>query len=679
MLKELISRNVRKIQDKIYDFSMKTLPPSEWAEKNLILSSESKFSGMFSYNRSPYTREVVDNMRPNSGVEITAVMKCSQSGFTQSVAIPCMVYHVAESPTNVMFLSSSDTMVQNTIRGRFDTVMESSGLSNLLKTSSVKKANQRTGDTDKKKEYTGGTMINATYNASNLRFHSVEVVVADEYDDAPKTDKKEGSIFDLIKARTKSYADTRRLVFMSSPTVKGISNIEHVYNMGDKRHWNWECPHCKEYIPILWRVEKEDGTYGGIKWELDGNDKLIEDSVHYECQKCCGRIEYKSKYSLNLTGKWIPTAVPEHPSYRSYLFNALCNPPGFESWTDLVRQWMKACPKNEPIDIDALKVFTNTQLGELWEDRGTTPRATGLMNNVGTYKVGRVPDKTCEEDGNGKIALISLSADLGGIMDMVNGIEDVRLDWEILAHTSNGQTYSINHGSIGTFKRSRWRDQKDRANESNRQQWTFNHGLPNSVWNEFKEIIYTPLQGEGEDGLYYDIDITLVDTGHFTKLAYNFITSIKDRKIFGIKGDTVEKPRLTDKNSPIIKHSQENKGLLYILDVNLLKDQAAANMNLVCGTDGTQPSGFMNFPQPSKGKYNLKSFFSHYESEHRVPKIVNGQEVGFMWKKKREDNHFWDIYNYNMAAREIFIADLKRQDSKNRDLSWISFCDMINY
>lgn len=677
MLKELVANNVRKIQDKIYDFSMKTLAPSEWAEKNLILSSESKFSGMFSYNKSPYTKEVVDNMRPNSGVEITAVMKCSQSGFTQSVAIPCMVYHVAESPTNVMFLSSSDKMVQNTIRGRFDTIMESSGLSTLLKTSSVKKANQRSGDTDFKKEYTGGTMINATYNASNLRFHSVEVIIADEYDDAPKTDKKEGNIFDLIMARTKSYADTRRLCFISSPTTKGISNIEQVYEMGDKREWNWECPHCKTYIPILWRIEKEDGTFGGIKWVLDDDNKLIEDSVHYECQNCCGKIQYKDKYKLNLTGVWIPTAVPEHPSYRSYRFNALCNPPGFESWSDLVRQFMKACPKDAPVDIDALKVFTNTQLGELWEDRGTTPKAMSLMNNVGTYKLGKVPDLTCEEEGNGKIALISLAADLGGIMDMVNNIQDARLDWEILAHTTNGQTYSINHGSIGTFKRSRWRDQKDKANESNREQWTFNHGLPNSVWNVFKEIMYEPL--EGESGMFYDIDITIVDTGHFTKLAYNFITSIKDRKIFGIKGDTVEKIRATDKNTAIIKQSQENKGLLYILDVNLLKDQAAANMILPCGTDGTQPSGFMNFPQPAKGKYNLKSYFSHYESEVRVPKIVNGQEVGYVWKKKREDNHYWDVYIYGLASREIFISDLRREDSKYRDIiSWINYCDIIN-
>lgn len=676
MLNDIVSRNVRKIQSNIYDFTMKTLAPSEWAEKNLILSSESKFSGMFSYNRSPYTREVVDNMRPNSGVEITAVMKCSQSGFTQSVAIPTLVYHVAESPCNQMFISSSEKMVQNTIRGRFDTVMESSGLSNLLKTSSVKKANQRTGDTDKKKEYTGGTMINGTYSASDLRYHSVEIIIADEYDDAPKSDKKEGNTFDLIKARTKSYADTRRLVFMSSPTVKGISNIEYVYNMGDKRFWNWECPHCKEYIPILWRVEKEDGTFGGIKWETDENDKLIEDSVHYECQKCCGKIEYRSKYALNLKGKWIPTAVPEHPSYRSYLFNALCNPPGFESWTDLVRQWMKACPKNEPIDIDALKVFTNTQLGELWEDRGTKTQGTALMGNGLHYQRGVIPNLTCEADGNGKIALITLCCDLAGIMDVVNNIQDVRIDWEILAHSTNGQTYSVNHGSIGTFKRSRWRNKRDRDKESDRIQWTFNQGLPDCAWDVLKEIIYTPLIDES--GVYCDIDITLVDTGNFTKLSYNFITGIKDRKVFGVKGKGEQDYSKNEKNGVLIEHSRENKGLSYMLYVNELKDKLASNMILPLGTDGTQPSGYMNFPEPSDGFYGRNNFFLHFESEHRVPLVKNGQEIGYKWEKKNENNHFWDCRVYGLAAPEIFISDLKFQDPRNRDLTWSKYCEIVD-
>lgn len=678
MLEQLVTKNIRNIQSSIYNFSMKTLNPSDWAEKNLILSSESKFSGSLSYDRSPHTREIVDNMRPNSGVEITALMKCSQSAGTQTVVIPCMIYHIAESPTNVMFLSSSDKMVQNTIRGRFDTLMESSGLSNLLKTSSIKKANQRTGDTDFKKEYTGGTMINTTYNASNLRFHSVEVVVADEFDDAPHTDKKEGSIFDLVIARTKSYADTRRLAFISSPTTKGISNIEKVYDMGDKRQWNWECPHCKTYVPILWRVERQDGTFGGIKWKLDDKFKLIPESVHYECQNCNGEILYKDKYKLNLKGKWIPTCEPESPRYRSYQFNALCNPPGFESWSDLAAQFLKACPPNNgPINTDALKTFTNTQLGELWEDRGKSPRSSDLQRNQRTYQIGSIPDNTCDEDGNGKIALISLACDLGGVMDSENNNEDVRLDWEIVAHTSNGQMYSINHGSIGTFKRTQNKTKKDILNDKDRKKWTYNHGMELSVWNKLKEIMYTPLQGES--GLFYDIDITVIDTGHFTKYAENFIESIKDRRTLGIKGQGEESFRKMDKNGAMIKHSLANKGLLYHIDVNMVKDIVSANMALKSGTDGSQPDGFMNFPQPSEGKYGLSNYFSHYEAEHRVPEVKNGVEVGFIWKKKREDNHFFDVAVYNRAARDIFISDLKLYDPKLKDLNWTLYCDAINY
>ena len=677
MLQELFKQNIRRIQDKIYDFDMRTKVISEWSEENIYLTSESKFAGLLSFKRSPYAVEVVNNMMPNSGIELTGIMKCSQSGFTQCLAIPCMVYHAAESPTNQMFVTSSETLIRNTIRGRFDTVMEGKTLKGIIKSTSTKKANQRTGDTDFKKEYTGGSLINITYKPTNLRFHSVEVVVCDEYDDAPKIDKKEGSIFDLVMARTKSYADTRRLAFLSSPTTKGISNIEGVYNLGDKRKWNWLCPHCAQYIPILWRIDREDGSYGGIKWVLNDNDELIEQSVHYECQNCRGRIDYKMKYPLNLTGKWVPTAVPKKPTYRSYSFNALCNPPGFESWVDLVRYWIEACPKGQPVNIEKLKVFTNTQLGELWEDRGTTPRMTALMGNVRNYDVGVIPDKTCEEDGNGKIALITLVCDLGGVMDLVNGIEDVRLDWEIVAHSTNGQTYSIDHGSIGTFKRSKQTSKKERDKDSDRERWTFKEGVPNSVWPVFKEQIYRSLINES--GEYCDIDLTIVDTGHFTKLSYNFIQSITDRNIYGVKGKGIEESfTKIGGNTSLIKHSNENKGLLYILDVNTLKDNLSSNMALTEGTDGTQPRGFMNFPQPSDGKYNKNNFFDHYESEHRVPDLKNGVEVGFVWKKKRENNHFWDVAVYTLASREIFIADWKLYHPKDRDLSWERYCIMID-
>ena len=677
MLHELYKYNVAQIQDSIYDFDPVRLEPSDWVEKNIFLTSaESRYAGFFNYDISPYCREIIDNLSPSSDVEISAVMKCSQSGFTAGVVVPMIPYIISQCPANTLFFSGSEKLVRDTVRDRLDPIIQNSGMKDYIRPNSVKKANQRTGDTDFKKEFSGGSLTCSTYKPSSLRFYSAKFILADEFDDAPRTDKKEGSIRSLVEARAKSYGDTKKIVYISSPTTKGVSNIEEVYNDGDKRQWNWECPYCKTYIPILWKVERDNGTFGGIKWELYDDNKLIEKSVHYECQNCGGRIDYKQKYELNLGGKWIPTCKPKQPQYRSYSFNALCNPPGFNSWTSLVHEFLKACPPNEPVDIGLLKTFTNVQLGELWEDRGKSPRATSLMNNIRNYPIGVVPDDTCEKDDSGKIALISLACDLGGIMDYDNRLEDVRLDWEIIAHTSCGQTYSIKHGSIGTFKRTQNKTKKDMDEDSDRVRFTYEHGAKNNVWDILKEIIYTPLQGQS--GMYYDIDITVIDTGHFTKLANNFITSIKDRKVFGVKGLGEDNYRKLDKNSPMITHSRENKGLLYLLDVNLIKDTIANNMALQKGLDGSQPDGFMNFPQPAEGKYNLNSYFAHYEAEHRVPVTRNDVEIGYAWKKKRENNHFFDVAVYNLAAREIFIADLKLYDSRNKDITWIHYCDAIN-
>ena len=96
--------------------------------------------------------------------------------------------------------------------------------------------------------------------------------------------------------------------------------------------------------------EKEDGTYSGIKWELNEKFELIPESVHYECQNCGGKIHEKDKQSLNLKGKWIPTEKPKRPQFRSYQLNAIVIPPGFTSWIDLVYKWLDACPPNGFID-----------------------------------------------------------------------------------------------------------------------------------------------------------------------------------------------------------------------------------------------------------------------------------------------------------------------------------------
>lgn len=674
MLKELYHKAVHSILDKVYEYKTVKLKPSEWAEKNVFMTrAESPYPGYLNFDHSPYTREVLDCISPESDVEMAAIMKCSQSGFTATVIVPAICYTISEEPCPTLFASGTDDLVRDTVTSKLDPVLQNSGLRHLLRSNSQKQKNNKSGDTDFNKEFAGGSLKGVTYKPSNLRMFSVKLILADELDNAKRIDKEEGDVLTLLENRARAFGNRKKKIYLSSPTTKGRSNIEVAYNKGDKRKWNWECPHCKNYIPIEWRVEKENGAWGGIKYQLNDANKLIEESVHYECQICEGKIFYNQKGALNLTGKWIPTAEPERPNYRSYQLNALVIPPGFDSWVDLVYLWLEACPPNEPINQDNLKSFLNTSLGQLWEDLGREIKANALQENAQDYDIGTVPDKLCEQENNGKIIFMSLVCDLGGIMQPDD--EDVRLDWEVTAHTNTGVQYRIEHGSIGTFKNNRNKSSKDKNNEFERMKWTYAMGQPNSVWNELDKLIDRGFSGDGN--VLYPIDITLIDTAHFTTLAYNYIKSKNDPFIVGIRGYADGEYRNLSKDTPIIKRSQELKGSLYILQVNQIKDKLATNMQLKRGIDGYQPAGFMNFPQSNNGRYDYPNYFKHYEAEKRIEEERNGVIVGFAWKKKHStvQNHFFDIAVYTLASTEIYIDIFRKDDPKRyAGLTWEDYC-----
>lgn len=677
MIVDLIKRAYFDIHDRIYNYKVIKEKPSDWVEKNVYLTGDlSRYQGFLKYELTPYSREIIDNLSPESPVEMMAVMKCAQSGISKSVIYSGICYIISETPAPILFTAADVELAKLSVRTSLDPMLELSGVSKLIRPNVIKKKNQRTGDTDFSKEFAGGSLIALGVNNPNKwRQYSVKYIFADDWEAAPRSDKKEGSVRSLMENRATSYGTTKKLFYISTPAIKQTSNIEEVYDLGDKRKWHWECPHCKTYIPMEWQIKNEDGSFSGIKWKLDEKGELIVNSVHYECQNCKGTILETQKPILNSGGKWIPTVQPKRENFRSYQLNALVIPPGFTSWVDLVYQWLDACPSNDVIDEDKLKAFVNTRLGQTWEEKGTAPKVTELMQNTRSYEVGIVPDQTIEKDGNGKVILITLACDLGGVMETNN--EDVRLDWEIIAHTSTGVTYSINHGSIGTFKRSRKKTRSERENESERTLWTYSHGMPNSVWPKLKEIIYDNLQSQSGD--VYNIDVTVIDTGHFTRLAYDFIDSENNPLIVGIKGYAEDEYRRLTKDTPVIMRSRERQKL-YILQVNQLKDTLASNMKLKVGMDGYQPSGFMNFPQPENGKYTMRNYFEHYEGETRQEIKKGDTVIGFQWKKKNSsvENHFFDIACYNLAAREIYIEQVRRNSKKYSKLTYEDYVMLMS-
>ncbi|WP_036384029.1 terminase gpA endonuclease subunit [Muricauda sp. MAR_2010_75] len=666
------------IHEKIFDFRVEKPLPSDWTEANVKLGSDvSRYVGPFSYDRSPYTREIIDNLSPTNPVETVAVMKCAQSGLTQGVIIPGICYIISETPAPILFMAGDKELGKNSIETRLDPIIESAGISHLIRPNVVRKRNQRTGDTSTGKEFAGGQLImQGTKNADKMRQFSVKYIFADDWEAAPRDDKKEGSTQKLVEGRATSYGNTSKKFYISTPAVEQTSNIEPIYNQGDQRKWHWQCPHCEGWIAVEWRVKRDDKTYGGIKYELDDSGSLKEDSVHYECQLCRGKIDQKQKYSLNLKGKWIPTAKPKRPQIRSYYLNALIIPPGFTSWVDLVYEWIDANPQNGVVDTGKLKTFKNIRLGQTWKETGETPRVNELMKNTCQYLPGVVPDLTSEAQGNGPIIMLTLACDLNGIM--TDRKEDVRLDWELVAHSKSGATYSVDHGSIGTFKRDRDKTEFERNTDGDREKYTYNHGYLNSVWPIFEKLIRKEWPTESGEGTMSAL-VTLIDTGYFTRLAFQFIDSIHDRVIFGIKGEGDIKYRSVLKDTPMVKLSRE-VNTLYLLEVNQLKDELSSYIKLKKGNDDYQPPGFMNFPQPTDGKYTMTSFFQHFEGERRVEEIRDGNVVGFKWEKKNNQslNHFWDVRVYNLAARYVWLDLFVKSEKNIRSITWAEYVELVS-
>lgn len=651
--------------------TLSDLLPSSWAEMHRIMSTDvSPFPGPFSYDTTPYLREIVDFLSPNHPGHRGAVMKGAQLGFSTGVLENGMGWIIAQNPGNILFLTGHPDLAEEAMNKKIDQMIDSCGLRPLIRPTIMRRKNQRTGDTSKSKEFPGGSLIaGSASNHKLLRQRSIQFGFIDDFDSAKKSSKESGNTRRLIEQRFAAYHDKMKLLYISTPELKLNSNIEPVFLLGDQRRWHIPCPCCGVYIPLYWQVALK-GTNGkqmaGITWRLDKTNKLDIDSVGYTCQECGDFFDESLKREFLNAGKFVPMAEQSEIGYYSWHISSLYAPPGMYGWEYYVRQYLEANPKGGARKEDLHKTFLNLALGETYEQSGVSPGANAIQGNIRGYKIGEVPELMSEKDGNGKIVMLTCAADL-------NGVElDARLDYEVTAWSATGSSYSIKHGSIGTFipREGAMRVKVDR------ERWTYEHNRHRSVWPELEKIlneIYLT-----DSGRRMRILVTGVDTGHYTNHAYTYIDNTKCN-VVGIKGDKEGQYRRLGIDVPIFKPARE-RAKLYILDVNHIKDQVAEAMNLRWdpSTGEPQPPGLMNYPTPADGLYLYNNFFKHYESERRQLEEKDGAGFASRWSKKNtnDQNHFWDAYVYNWALKEIWATLALHQTEQKRG-TWTDFVNLV--
>ena len=654
------------------NYRVSNIKPSEWAEKKRIMSSEvSPFPGPFNWERTPYGKEIIDCMMPEHPVRKLAIMKGAQIGISTIFIENAIGWIIEESPGPIFLLTAAAELSKQSMDVKVDQMIDSCGLRPLIRPNVLRARNQRTGDTSTSKEFPGGRLqTGVTDQHKKLRQVSMQYGFIDDFEAAKQSSKESGSTIDLIEQRFAAYYTKMKICYISTPEVKHTSNIEPLYEQGDQRRYFVPCPCCGSYIVLEWKV-KNGNKVGGIIWDLDPKGKYIEGSTRYVCQECGESFDDSHKHQMNLAGEWRPTAKSDSPDFRSYHISALYAPVGMFDWEYYVKQYLRACPPEGAIKQDKYKAFRNLCLGLTWEERGETVNANRLSRNTRNYQVGHVPCQLSRDDANGEVVLITCAADLNGIP------EDARLDYEIVAWTETQGNYSIAHGSIGTFLPVTLRDKED----TTRQKWTYEFDHPFSVWPKFLEVIEKVYPSD--DGREMRINCTGIDSGHYTNSVYEFIMRYKDslpHYITAIKGDKPDKYRRFEIDTPIFKQARERKDL-FLLQVNQIKDELAVYIKMRWderrGQD--QPVGFMNFPTPKDGLYTMKSFFSHFESEHKtIEKDKEGNLQGARWVKRNSAvmNHFWDCRVYGYGLKELMAYQVCKEMGINKH-DWNTFCKIV--
>lgn len=357
---------------------------SEWADEYRVLPRESANEyGKYRMSRTPYFREPLDCLSPQSPVKIVTIRKPTQVGCTDGIGnnwllaiahsypAPCMMM----LPTVELAKRHSKTKIAPSLRamecmdGLVRDVKEKGGGNTLLI-----------------KEFPGGSWSFVGSNSgSALRSVSVKYLILDDIDGYEQDVGGEGDPAELARKRMDAFSASCKELRMSTPTLKELSKIDKYFDEGDQSYYHVPCPHCLELQTL--EFGGPNAKYG-LKWDTSKSGKHNPKTTKYLCIHCGHLIEEHHKTQMLANGIWIAT-IPELSDYhRSFALNSLYSPFGWVSWEKIVREFLEA--KRDPTK-KKYQVWVNTRMGLTYEASGERPAWVNLKNRAEPYDILTVP------------------------------------------------------------------------------------------------------------------------------------------------------------------------------------------------------------------------------------------------------------------------------------------------
>lgn len=578
---------------------------AEWADKNRRLTSESSAEvGKWRTSRTPYMLEIM-NCFTDPKVEHIVVVAPSQVGKSE-LENNIVGYIIDQDPGPILFVQPTIDDAKRYSEMRIAPMIRET---KCLKKKVADPKTRDGGNTKRQKTFPGGFLVMAGSNVPHdLCSFPMRYVIGDERDRWAVSAGSEGDPWGLAKARTTTFYN-RKLVEVSTPTIKGKSAIEKAYYTGTMEKWVTQCRHCGEFSEI---------TFNDIRFphtiSQKGEEKTFDISEIYYVCPCCGGVSTENEVK-GQSSKWdaeVPEAKEQHKT-RSFWINAWVSP--WVEWKKIILEYLQANG-----DSAQMQVVYNTRFGMLWEVRGDMDSEEDVMARREEYDA-ELPT---------------------GVIILTCGVDtqDDRLEYEVVGYGHFCESWGIKKGVI--------------------------MGRPDSdaVWQQLDDVIdhrYT-----FANGITLKISLTFIDEGgHFTQEVRQRCLERQAKNVFAIKGAAGSRdiPYTSPPKKQKIVLGGKAIGTVWVYEIGVDAGKQKIVDNLRVKAPG---ANYCHFPK--RDDYG-KAFFKSYMSEH----LVYNEKLKNPWRWEKipghERNEAFDCRNYANAAFKALDADIDAAERRIKELS----------
>ncbi len=585
------------------------IAPSQWAAENLVLPDGEYAGQKIDLARTPHIVEPLDLLGPDSSVNEIGVMKCGQSAFT--TMLQCAIGHsIDRDACDMMVVQPTDGALTDFNSTKLVRLIEKTPV--LARKVYPQTSRSSAGSTTYEKKFPGGALNLALASSpAQLRLKTIKKVFCDEIDEYEDDLEGQGDPLKLIAGRQMSFltSGTWKRAYVSTPTVKGASKIETIFERGDQRRWHIECPHCSSRFVLEWNAPFDPSSHG-LKFR-----KEYPHQAHYVAPCCGSIIEGWRKLEIYRTGRWIAT-TPGAGKFPTYHFDAIASP--FVPWDAIAKEYVDAAD-----DPAKLKAFWNLYLGLPFDVTGDAPDHELLMQRREDYKPENIP-------AGAMLVTIDADVQMRGIYVEVVAWAPDQQSWTIFADYLDGATTEVDSGAFAELSKLHARLWPDAYGNS----WRFD---------EFG-----------------------IDSGYRTDVVYEWTRRHPGTKATKGEDGWGKVPLGTATDQDVDYRGRKIKGGAKLRSIGTwpLKSKFytyAALTPIVQGSTLIYPPGFCHF-----GRFLDENYFKQITSEYLEDVVYRGRTRKIWKERSHRENHWLDCRVGNLALANAYFVSFTADDWANR-------------